>query len=192
MTASGPAPGPGGDHARRGVAPHVGLAQHLARWRVSLGFALGVVVLWLATPTWHTLAIGAAVAVIGEAIRVWAAGHLEKSREVTRSGPYRFTRHPLYAGSSLIGLGLALAAANVVVGLVIVAYLGTMLTAAIRAEESHLREKFGGAYDAYASQAAPPMMRAFSLARVRANREHHALAGMLAALALLALKAALR
>jgi protein-S-isoprenylcysteine O-methyltransferase Ste14 len=49
--------------------------------------------------------IGAAIAVIGESIRAGAAGHLEKSKEVTQSGPYRYTRHPLYLGSSLIGIG---------------------------------------------------------------------------------------
>ena len=53
----------------------------------------------------------------GECLRLWAAGHLEKSKEVTRSGPYRHTRHPLYLGSSIIGIGIALGDA-----------LGTMFT----------------------------------------------------------------
>ena len=85
------------------------LAQRIARWRVTLGFVLAAVVLWLATPTVTTMTIGAAIALLGESIRIWAAGHIEKSREVTRSGPYRFTRHPLYVGSSLIGVGIAIA-----------------------------------------------------------------------------------
>ena len=74
-----------------------------ARYRVRLGFAGAAVALILATPTPASLALGAAVASIGEAIRIWAAGHLDKGREVTSSGPYRFTRHPLYLGSSIIG-----------------------------------------------------------------------------------------
>ena len=68
--------------------------------------------LWLATPTSRSLVIGAAIAIVGESMRLWAAGHLEKSKEVTQSGPYRYTRHPLYLGSSLIGIGLAVAANN--------------------------------------------------------------------------------
>ena len=48
------------------------------------------------------LAIGLVIAAVGEAIRIWAAGHLEKGREVTRSGPYGWTRHPLYVGSSIM------------------------------------------------------------------------------------------
>ena len=121
----------------------------LARRRVLLGFVGGAAALWLARPTPRTLAIGAAVAFAGELIRIWAAGHLEKGREVTASGPYRFTRHPLYFGSTLIGIGLAIAAARVVVAVLVVGYLAVTLTAAIATEEAHLTEKFGGAYPAY-------------------------------------------
>lgn len=167
------------------------LAQRLARWRVSLGFLFGAIVLWLATPTWPSVAAGGTVARVGEILRVWAAGHVEKSREVTRSGPYRFTRHPLYLGTCVIGVGIAIACASWVVAAIVVLYLSTTISAAIRAEEAHLREKFGGAYEAYVTRAAPPMMRSFSTARALANREHHTLAGLVAALCLLALKVGL-
>ncbi len=164
------------------------LATALARRRVALGFLFGGVVLWLAQPTWRSLVLGGAVAAIGEALRVWAAGHVEKSREVTRSGPYRWLRHPLYVGSSIIGVGLALAAGSRLVALLIALYLCTTIPAAIFAEEAHLREKFGGAYDEYVRRQGPPMERAFSAARARSNREHHTVIGLLVALALLALK----
>ena len=72
----------------------------LARLRVALGFVCGALVLWLAQPTAGSLLAGGAVAVVGEALRIWAAGHLNKSREVTSSGPYRWFAHPLYVGSS--------------------------------------------------------------------------------------------
>ena len=65
----------------------------------------------MARPTWLTWSAGLAVASVGEALRIWAAGHLEKGREVTRSGPYRWTRHPLYAGSAIIALGVVIASA---------------------------------------------------------------------------------
>jgi protein-S-isoprenylcysteine O-methyltransferase Ste14 len=164
-------------------------ARVLARWRVAGGFVLGAVVLWLAQPTATSLAAGAVFAAIGEAVRIWASGHLEKSREVTRSGPYRFTRHPLYLGSSIIALGIAVASASVVVGAIVAGYVLTAIPAAILAEEAHLREKFGGEYDAYKSRVAPPMVRTFSLARARFNREHHTIAGVLVGFALLAARA---
>jgi protein-S-isoprenylcysteine O-methyltransferase Ste14 len=160
----------------------------LARFRVTIGFGLAALVVWLATPAWPVWAAGALVAAWGEALRVWAAGHLEKSREVTRSGPYRFLRHPLYAGSTLIGIGVAIASRNLIVAAVIGAYLGLTLTAARRSEEAHLREKFGDAYDAYTERRAEPMDRRFSWERAIANREHHAVAGLLAGFVLLAWK----
>ena len=166
------------------------MTRLLARWRVSLGFLLALAAIWLATPTAASLALGAAIASLGEALRVWAAGHLEKSTEVTRSGPYRWTRHPLYLGSSLIGIGLAVAAHHFLLGLAIVVYLGSTLSAAMRSEEAHLREKFGDAYDAYAEQRAEPMTRPFSWARALRNREHHAMMGLLAGLVVLAAKIA--
>ena len=159
--------------------------KFLARWRVFLGFVFAAVVLWLATPTSLSLAIGAAISLIGESLRLWAAGHLEKSKEVTRSGPYRYTRHPLYLGSSLIGIGMAVAANNLVVAIVVAGYLVLTLTAAMRSEEAHLREKFGDAYDAYAEKRSAPMERVFSWDRALHNREHHTIAGLLAGIAIL-------
>lgn len=164
------------------------MIRWLARRRVASGFVLGAVVLWLAEPTWTSLARGAAIALTGEALRLWAAGHLEKSREVTRSGPYRWTRHPLYAGSAIIAVGLAVASASLAVAAIVAAYLLTAIPAAIVSEEAHLREKFGGDYDRYQASEAPPMARRFSLARARVNREHHTIAGVLVGFALLAAK----
>jgi protein-S-isoprenylcysteine O-methyltransferase Ste14 len=161
------------------------MTRLLARWRVFLGFVFAAIVLWLATPTLRSLFIGGAIAMMGESIRIWAAGHLEKSKEVTSSGPYRYTRHPLYLGSSLIGIGMAVVANNAMVAVIVISYLALTLTAAMRSEEAHLREKFGGAYDAYAQQRAPSIDRSFSWQRAVYNREHHAIAGLATGLALL-------
>jgi protein-S-isoprenylcysteine O-methyltransferase Ste14 len=161
----------------------------LARYRVRLGFAVAVMALLLARPTLRSLAIGAAVAMLGEAIRIWAAGHLEKGREVTSSGPYRFTRHPLYLGSSVIGIGIAIACASWIVWGIVIAYLGLTIGSAIRSEEGHLTQKFGATYPAYRDGHVIDVRRRFDLARVTANREYRALLGLAAALALLAWKA---
>lgn len=168
------------------------ITRLLARRRVFLGFVFAALVIWLATPTWPSLALGAALAILGESLRVWAAGHVEKSKEVTRSGPYRHARHPLYLGSSLIGIGMAVASYHAVGAMMIVGYLALTLTAAMRSEEAHLREKFGDAYNAYAGKRAAPMDRSFSWARAIHNREHHAMAGLLAGFALLAVKIVFR
>ncbi len=164
------------------------LPHFLARRRVALGFAAAVLALWLAAPTPRSLALGALVAVVGEAIRVWAAGHLEKGREVTTTGPYAFTRHPLYLGSTVIGAGMAIVSWSIAVALLVTTYLGVTLTAAIRTEEAHLTEKFGAAYPEYRDGRTAGTTRGFSLERAVRNREYRAAVGLLVALALLATK----
>lgn len=160
----------------------------LARRRVTIGFVAGVAALWLARPTPRTLAVGAGIAIAGELVRIWAAGHLEKGREVTMSGPYRFTRHPLYAGSTIIGIGLAIASARVVVAALVLGYLAITLVAAIASEEAHLTAKFGDAYPAYREGRHAGSGRRFSLARAMRNREYRAVIGLAATLALLSWK----
>jgi len=168
------------------------ISPHLARLRVPLGFVFGAAVFLLAHPTGSTLASGVPLAMLGELLRIWAAGHLNKSREVTASGPYRWFAHPLYVGSSLMGLGLAIASGNPFVVILIAAYLGATLTAAVREEEAFLRRTFGDRYEAYRrgrAAAGADTARRFSLAQVKANREYRAVAGLAAAVLLLILKA---
>jgi len=164
----------------------------LARLRVPLGFAAAGVAIVLARPTPTSLLWGTLVAAAGEAVRVWAAGHLEKGREVTRSGPYRFSRHPLYVGSTVMACGMTVAAASVWVALVTAVYLTATLTAAIRTEEAFLRRQFGEEYDDYCRGLAASVDRVFSWARAWRNREWRALVGLGVAVVLLAAKAAWR
>ena len=160
----------------------------LARRRVALGGVTAIAALLLARPTYHSWHVGVVVAIIGEGIRVWAAGHLEKSREVTTSGPYRWMRHPLYVGSSVLALGIVIAARSYVLAALAVLYLGTTITAAIRSEEAFLRRTFGEAYDRYARAEHPGVARRFSLERAMRNKEYRAVLGTAAGFGLLALR----
>ena len=168
----------------------------IARMRVALGFVSGVLVLILSRPSARSLALGMSIAAVGEAIRIWAAGHLHKSREVTASGPYRFVGHPLYVGSSVMGVGLAIACSSLVVAALIALYLVTTLTAAVKSEEAYLRRTFGEQYDLYRSGVAAKRRdpsaarRRFSLQQAMANREYRAVIGFAIALLLLLWKAA--
>jgi protein-S-isoprenylcysteine O-methyltransferase Ste14 len=164
------------------------LSRRLARYRVRLGFVAAALAFWLARPTARSLAVGAAVAIAGEGLRIWAAGHLEKGSEVTASGPYRRTRHPLYVGSALIALGFAIASARLAVVVLVAGYLALTYGAAMRGEERHLTAKFGPAYPAYRRGRATGTDRRFSLRRVVRNREYRAIAGLLLVLALLVWK----
>jgi len=165
------------------------LTRRLARLRVPLGFALAAAVLWLAAPTRWTIAIGSGIALLGEGLRVWAAGHLNKSREVTASGPYRLVAHPLYLGSSFMGAGLAVASRSVIVAAIVAIYLASTISAAVRSEEAFLRARFGDRYDRYRRGAPPERLRRFSVAQAIANREYRAVGGLVAAVLLLLWKA---
>jgi hypothetical protein len=172
------------------------MMRRLARLRVPLGFACGGLALWLARPTSTSVAVGMSIALVGEALRVWAAGHIEKGREVTRSGPYRLVRHPLYLGSAVMGAGFVWAAQSLAVTVLVAAYLGVTLAAAMRTEERTLTARFGDQYDAYregrasspGSAGAAPTDRRFRWSRVAANREYRAVLGFLAVGALLLLR----
>ena len=164
------------------------LVRTVARRRVLLGFVAGALMFVVARPTWESLGAGLLVASVGECLRIWAAGHLEKGREVTRSGPYRYFGHPLYAGSMVIALGVALAARGALAALLAGLYMGVTIAAAIQVEEAHLRNTFGDAYEDYRAARGESQARRFSLARALRNREHRAVAGLLAGFALLALK----
>jgi protein-S-isoprenylcysteine O-methyltransferase Ste14 len=164
------------------------LIEFLARRRVTLGFVTTAAALILARPTSTTWQLGLIIALIGEAFRVWAAGHLEKGREVTSSGPYRWIAHPLYVGSSIIALGVVVAARSIVVGVLTLIYMGSTIAAAIQTEEAFLRLTFGDAYDRYRQSGGAGAARRFSFDRAMRNREYRAILGLGIGFALLALK----
>jgi protein-S-isoprenylcysteine O-methyltransferase Ste14 len=160
----------------------------LARLRVPMGFVAAPLALVLAKPGWRSIVWGGVVMVLGEAMRIWAAGHLEKGREVTRSGPYRWCAHPLYVGSSVVAFGFVVASASWWVAALVGAYLAVGITAAVRSEEAELRAAFGEVYVSYRERRTEPMMRPFSLARAWRNREYRAVVGIGLGWAALALR----
>jgi protein-S-isoprenylcysteine O-methyltransferase Ste14 len=160
----------------------------LARRRVALGFVATLAALLLARPTWASWVIGLLVSLVGEAIRMWAAGHIEKDREVTTSGPYRWTRHPLYVGSSVMALGVAIATRSWMVAALATLYMATTIGAAVATEEARLRVAFGDTYDKYARSEVPGLARAFSWERAMRNREYRAASGVVGGFAILALR----
>ena len=121
----------------------------IQRWRVPLGFLCGVVFIFFAQPTPRALLIGASVSLLGLAIRAWAAGHIRKNAQLATSGPYAFTRNPLYLGSFLLGLGFTIASGRLLLGLLFAAlFLGIYLPV-MRVEASTMAELFGADYENY-------------------------------------------
>jgi protein-S-isoprenylcysteine O-methyltransferase Ste14 len=164
-----------------------------SRLRIPLGYAFGALALALARATLASLLLGVPVALVGEAIRIWASGHIEKTHALATGGPYAHSRNPLYFGSLLLAVGLALAAGSRWVGLATALYLLAFYPAVMRDEAAFLRAKFSAQYEEW-SRDVPlflprltpggPRASRFAWARVRANREWRTLA-LLPLLALL-------
>jgi protein-S-isoprenylcysteine O-methyltransferase Ste14 len=124
-------------------------SQIARRIRVPLGFLFAVFYFWLAQPTWRSMAVGAIVIVPGLLIRALASGHVRKNESLATSGPYAYTRNPLYLGSLLIGMGFAMAARSWWVGVALVVMFFAIYLPVIRDEETFLRQTFPE-FDEYA------------------------------------------
>lgn len=130
------------------------------RIRVPLGFVLAIVYWWLAHPRWWSLIAGACIALPGIGLRALASGHVQKNREVTSTGPYAYTRNPLYLGSIIIAAGFAVAARSWwIVALLIILFV-LIYVPVIRSEEAFLRSQFPG-YEDYARRV-PRLLPRFS------------------------------
>ena len=112
------------------------------RIRVPLGFALAALYLWLAKPTLMSLLIGLALVVPGIVVRALASGHVQKNEQLTTSGPYAYTRNPLYLGSLILATGFALAARSWWMAAAMAVFFLAIYLPVIRSEETFLRERF--------------------------------------------------
>ncbi len=172
--------------------------------RIGSAWVLSIAFFWLATPGPSSLMLGAAFVVLGLLVRGWAAGVLTKDRELAVSGPYAFTRNPLYLGSFLIGAGAVIAGGRPWLGPVFLAYFAWIYGSTMARESGELEERFGDGYRRYRESVPAFVPRvtpfrpaaggaagtAFSPARYLHNREYEALLGAIAAFGLLALKSA--
>ena len=140
--------------------------------RVPAGFAIAALFAWFAEPTPGRLAAGAIVALGGLALRAASAGHVQKNRRLATSGPYAYTRNPLYLGSAMGALGLALAGGRWWLFLLVALFFGAVYVPVMRREQDHLTAMFGEAYADYA-RAVPmflPRLRPWRGAAAREGR----------------------
>jgi len=161
------------------------LFKLLGRWRVRAGSLSLVLVLILARPTPRSFSIGLAVCLMGIALRTWAAGHLRKEKELAVSGPYQYTRNPLYLGNLFVGSGVVLGAHSWWVVAIFVFYFLLFYPAVIQRERARMKELFPEKYEAYGKFVPLFFPRfksgsrsngiAFSWARYKKNKEYRGL-----------------
>ena len=164
------------------------LHELLLRARIPASALMALAILLLSHPTYHSWLAGCLVIVAGEALRIWASGHIHKMAEVTRTGPYALCRHPLYLGHLFIAVGFcitgdSIAALAIILVSFIVIYMPTW-----KNEERNLTAKFGETYRDY-MQATPALLPrwsadalsgSFSWQMVKTHREWNHVAGLLA------------
>jgi protein-S-isoprenylcysteine O-methyltransferase Ste14 len=145
-TRRGPAP-QRDEGARRNRA--LGVVRLVVVWAFAAGLA------WFGKPTVAEWAAGLALAVLGETVRVWAAGYLVKTKELITGGPYAFVRNPLYLGRLLILCGVGLAARMphyenlIVLGLGLAVFFLYYMPRKERVEPARLEQLHGEAYRRY-------------------------------------------
>ena len=173
----------------------------MQRWRVPLGFACAALFFVFAHPQAKTLIVGAAIAVPGLALRAWATGHLRKNDVLATTGPYAYTRNPLYLGSFLMGVGFTIATGRWFLGIPFAGLFLGIYVPVMRVESTTLATLFGESYQRYARAVPlflPRLSRyeqaggaetGFDPALYRRYREYRAAIGLVLAWALLAVRA---
>lgn len=180
--------------------------EFLARWRVRLGYPLSLAVLALAQPNPHSIWLGALIGVLGLLLRALAAGYLRKQEVLATTGPYAYTRNPLYLGSAILTLGAAVAAWSWISAVILCGYFALFYSVVMQREEGELRIQHGAAFDAYAHAVplflprltpaelgaadtaryeATASAGSFSFAQYKKNREYRAAIGFLLLLCVL-------
>ncbi|HKO63416.1 MAG TPA: isoprenylcysteine carboxylmethyltransferase family protein [Pyrinomonadaceae bacterium] len=172
----------------------------LQRWRVPLGFLSAILFMVFARPRFTTLVIGAVISVLGLLVRAWASGHIRKNSALATSGPYAFTRNPLYLGSFLLGLGFTIASGYWPLGILFALLFLGIYFPVMRVESATLAGLFGKNFEDYARQV--PLFfpritpyrsgepaKGFDSSLYMRYREYRAALGLVIAWALLVLKA---
>ncbi len=168
------------------------------RIRVPLGFAFAAVFLWLARPSVLSLVLSLLLVAPGLLLRGYAAGYVRKNAELTQTGPYGYTRNPLYLGSMVAALGFTAASRQWPLVVLLAVLFAFIYLPVIRSEEKFLRAHFAD-FDAYAARVPRLLPRftakqkpgasggTFSPERYRKHREYNSIMGAVAVYAALIL-----
>jgi protein-S-isoprenylcysteine O-methyltransferase Ste14 len=174
----------------------------LQRLRVPLGFLTALLFLVFSQPAWRTIAIGAPIALLGVAMRAWAAGHLRKNAALAVSGPYAYTRNPLYFGSFILVVGLVICGGSWWLAVLLLGFFLAVYLPVMQAEAAHMHKLFPQDFAAY-ERNVPLFLPRLTAWRKDATarfdqrlylkyREYRALMGVVVVLGILVLKIVLR
>src|SRR6185312_12286114 len=173
-----------------------GWSRIARRIRVPMGFAFAVLYVWLAKPDAASIAVGCIFIATGLLVRAFASGHVRKNEQLTMTGPYAYTRNPLYLGSLILAFGFTLASRSWIIAAIAAAMLVIIYIPVIHSEEEFLRAHFAE-FDDYCRNV-PRLFPRLKLAQGSAgsfsahlywkHREYNAAVGAAAIIAVLVIK----
>src|SRR5229473_8119948 len=168
-----------------------GVGSFFVRRRVRLGYPLAIAVLYFSKPTPCSILLGAMVGIVGLWLRAYAAGYLHKQEVLTVTGPYAYTRNPLYFGSAIPALGAGIATRSWISALILIIYFAVFYSIVMWREANELHIRHGAPFEEYArivplfiprltaAKLPGESAGAFSFARYRKNHEWQAAVGFL-------------
>jgi len=101
------------------------------------------------------IALGFALAIRSVQMFRRAGTHVvpgEPATALVMTGPYRFTRNPIYIGFVLVYFGLSIVLTSMWILLLLLPVLVVLQRGVVRCEEAYLERRFGEAYNAYAKR----------------------------------------
>ncbi|MGA8689441.1 MAG: isoprenylcysteine carboxylmethyltransferase family protein [Methyloceanibacter sp.] len=124
----------------------------LLSWLVPLGPGLG-------SANGRALAVGGSLVLVGLALAAVSVREFRRMRAkavpgepatvLVESGPYKFTRNPIYIGFVILYFGLAIVLTSVWMLLLLIPGLIILQCGVVEREETHLQAKFGESYRRY-------------------------------------------
>ena len=157
------------------------------RWRVRSSLFLILLIIVLAKPTWSSVLVGLGICALGLLIRAWASGHIKKEKELAITGPYRYTRNPLYLGNFILGVSIAVGTNSWWCVLIFAGYFLVFYPPVIKEERERMKRLFPAKYEEYKKHVPlffPQLKPFFSASPIkfdwalyRKNREYRALLG---------------
>jgi hypothetical protein len=143
-------------------------ANFFVRWRVRLGYPLAIAVLAFSRPAPRGILPGALVGALGLLLRAYAAGYLRKQEVLTVTGPYAYTRNPLYLGSAVLALGAGIATRSWISAIILVVYFAVFYSVVMQREAKELQLQHGASFEEYA-RAVPLFIPRLTAAKLPGN-----------------------
>jgi protein-S-isoprenylcysteine O-methyltransferase Ste14 len=167
--------------------PSSSFLKTIHRWRSRAGFFGLVLVLILSRPSLVSLLLGLGICLVGLFIRTWASGHLIKEKKLIVSGPYQYTRNPLYFANLIIGISVVVTSLSWFVLIIFMVYFLLFYPLAVKREKGKMKNLFPEDYKEYEKKVPlffpslkshrPGEKRQFDWGLYKKNKEYRALLG---------------